>query len=282
MDRAIPRGLRLGKFPYSSILYMALSSVFFMLLYMPFSPTTWFSVKTPRLTLLTAAFVAAAVLVLVVSNAIFIEVCRTKTIRTWQYFLWSVAEIVVISAVYIAETAVFSLGYYRSAASLVTKTFFCVTVILIVPYIVIYAHFFRKERRETQDTAGDEPLGDTVKPLKDRMINFRDDAGVLKLSADVDSILYIKSEGNYVDIFYEKGDEVVPYMMKASISSLEKSLAGTPLVRCQRSYIVNTKRIRMMQNDNRAIYIIVDNDKVPVIPMSPAYVSAVSDVFRKK
>ena len=78
-----------------------------------------------------------------------------------------------------------------------------------------------------------------------------------------------------MNIFYEKGDAVVSHTLKMSIGTLEEKLAGTPLVRCQRSYIVNTRRVKMMQNDSKATYIIVDNDRVPVLPLSPNYATAV-------
>lgn len=280
INRDIPRKLRMGKFPYSSILYILLSSAFFMLLYMPFSPTTWFSVRTPRSAVLTAAFIVIAVGILVLSNALFIAFCRTRKCRRWNYILWCAAEIVTISLAYICLTCVFSLGHYHSAASLWGKTFCCVTLILTLPYSIIYASSDRLERKYRKKAMQEsETVSEVreyaVKPLKDRMVNFVDDSGELKFSIDVDSVLYIKSDGNYVNIFYEKGDAVVSYTMKVPISALETKLAGTPLVRCQRSYMVNTRRIRMMQNDSKATCIIVDNDRVPVLPMSQNYAAAV-------
>ena len=280
MNRDIPRRLRMGKFPYSSILYILLSSTFFMLLYMPFSPTTWFSVRTPQLAILTIAFVFIAVGILVLSNALFISFCRTRKCKKWNYILWCIAEIVAISIAYICFTLIFSLGNYHSSASLWVKTFCCVTLILSIPYSIIYAYFEsleRKRRTEMQQNndSRDEFHEPAVKHLKDRMVSIMDDSGELKFSVDLDSVLYIKSDGNYVNIFYEKGDAVVSHTLKMSIGTLEEKLAGTPLVRCQRSYIVNTRRVKMMQNDSKATYIIVDNDRVPVLPLSPNYATAV-------
>ena len=281
MRRDIPKKLRMGKFPYSSILYILLSSTFFMLLYMPFSPTTWFSVRTPRLAILTAAFIFISVGILVVSNALFISFCRKKRGRIWNYILWCTAEIVAISLAYICHTRIFSLGYYHSSTSLWVKTFCCVTLILMIPYSIIYVSCDRRERKRREEAQRDNSTGDLVrehvdKPLKDRMVSITDDSGELKFSVDMDSVLYIKSDCNYVSIFYEKGDAVVSYTMKMPIGTLEEKLAGTPLVRCQRSYIVNTRRVRMMQNDSKATYIIVDNDHVPVLPLSPNYAASVS------
>ena len=286
MNRDIPRKLRNGKFPYSSILYILLSSTVFMLLYIPFSPSAWFSVRTPSLAFFTALFVVAEVCVLSASSSLFAAFCRKrKSVKLWNYILWCTAEILVISSVYVCITRFFSLGHYASGLSLWLRTLLCVTLILTIPYSVIYLHFARRDRRRRSASVGrygeneDERCERPVESVKERMIKFTDDDGELRFSADVDSVLYVKADGNYVKIFYEKDDELASYTLKSPIGTLETRLSGTPLVRCQRSYIVNTRRVRMMQNDSRALCIIVDNDKVPVIPMSQSYAAAVSDAL---
>ncbi len=285
IDRDIPRKLRNGKFPYSSILYILLSSVIFMLLYTPFSTSAWFSVRTPALAFFTILFIAAEVCILSASSSLFAVFCRKrKSVKLRNYCLWCIAEVLVISVTYIFLTRFFSLGDYSSDLSLWGKTFLCVTLILSIPYSVIYLRSARREKMRKSASVGryGENSADNHRPaesVKERMIKFTDDDGELRFSVDADSVLYVKAEGNYVNICYEKGDELASYTLKSPIGTLETRLAGTPLVRCQRSYIVNTRRVRMMQNDSRAMCIIVDNDKVPVIPMSQNYAAAVSDAL---
>lgn len=284
LKRHIPRRLRSGDFPYMSVLYTLVFSIIFMFLYRPFSSSAWFSLTDARIAGLTVLFFAGCVVLLCISKALFIRFCSHRAARLWQFILWSIAEFIAIAVLYVAFTELFSLGDYPTAGSLLLKTVFCVMLILLIPYSVIFAVTDNLQTRETPADEKDEakeqtPPQNPVNSLKDRMINFTDDSGVLRFSVDVDSILYIKSEGNYVNLYYEKGEGVASYMMRIPIGSLETRLAGTPLYRCQRSYIVNTRRIRMMQNDGKATYIILDNDNVPIIPMSHSYTGTISRVL---
>lgn len=285
MNREIPRKLKNGKFPYSSILYILLSSVIFMLLYTPFSPSAWFSVRTPSLAFYTILFIVAEACILSASSSLFAAFCRRrKSVKLWNYILWCASEILVISVTYIFLTDFFSLGRHASELSLLVRTLLCVTAILSIPCSVIYLRAARREKMRRSASVGRygenaAVLRRPAESVKERMIKFTDDDGELRFSVDVDSVLYVKADGNYVNICYEKGDELASYTLKSPIGTLETRLSGTPLVRCQRSYIVNTRRVRMMQNDSRAMCIIVDNDKVPVIPMSQNYAAAVSDAL---
>ncbi len=284
LRRGIPRKLRTGDFPYSSVLYTLAFSSVFLLLYQPFSSSAWFSLKTLKLAGLTVLFFSLSVILLLISKAVFIKFCRTRVTRLWQFIIWSLVEFLAIALLYVVFTLVFSLGNYNSVCSLIFKAIPCVALILLIPYSITFIltdYYQSQEEREPDSDAGTPTGSKESRTLKDRMINFVDDGGVLRFSIDVDSILYIKSEGNYVNLYYEKGEDVESYMMRIPISSLEAKLSKSPVVRCQRSYLVNTRRIRMMQNDGKSIYIILDNDKVPVIPMSQTYASAVSDALAK-
>ncbi len=284
LRRGIPRKLRTGDFPYTSVFYTLAFSAVFMLLYQPFSSSAWFSLATLKLAGLTILFFLLSVIVLLVSKSMFIGFCRTRAVKLWQFILWSLAEFLAIALLYVVFTLFFSLGNYGSAKVLIIKAIPCVALILLIPYSVIFllADRYQSISEKSQDSDAETSARNNVcRTLKDRMINFVDDFGVLRFSIDVDSILYIKSEGNYVNLYYEKGGNLESYMMRIPIGSLETRLSASPIVRCQRSYMVNTHRIRMMQNDGKATYIIVDNDKVPVIPMSHTYASAVSDALSK-
>ena len=284
LRRGIPRKLRTGDFPYSSVLYTLAFSAVFLLLYQPFSSSAWFSLKTLKLAGLTVLFFSLSVILLLVSKAVFIRFCRTRVARLWQFIIWSLAEFLAIALLYVVFTLVFSLGNYDSVCSLIFKAIPCVALILLIPYSITFIlidYYQSQEERGLNSDAGTPADSKESRTLKDRMINFVDDGGVLRFSIDVDSILYIKSEGNYVNLYYEKGDVIESYMMRIPIGSLEAKLSKSPVVRCQRSYLVNMRRIRMMQNDGKSLYIILDNNRVPVIPMSQTYASAVSDALSK-
>ncbi|MGN0190303.1 MAG: LytTR family DNA-binding domain-containing protein [Candidatus Cryptobacteroides sp.] len=285
MNRSVPRNLRLGRFPYTSVWYTLFFAAIFLVIYNPFSSSVWFSLYDSSVALETILFFALALITMFISKAIWLQFCRRHRARNWIYLLWIAGECTVIALEYIALTFLLSLGAYESVGSMILKTIFCVVSILVIPHTLLYITSSYVQVREEMDLLKSEndrtPTRDDISRMSQRMMNFTDDSGVLRFSVDMDSILYIKSEGNYVNLFYEKGDGVSSHLMRMTISSLETKISGTPLVRCQRSYIVNARRIRMMQNDGRGAYVILDSDSCPVIPLSQNYASSLADVVLK-
>lgn len=286
MNKSVPRNLRLGKFSYTSVWYTLFFAAIFLIIYNPFSSSVWFSLYDFDIALKTTLFFVLAFIMMMLSKSIWLHFCSKHRAKNWIYILWTVGECSAIALLYLSFTSVLSLGSYVSIASMVLRTLFCVVAILAIPHSLLYAVSSYIQVRDDMDMLKMEneapPVqDDELRDMSQRMMNFIDDSGVLRFSVDLDSILYIKSEGNYVNLFYEKGESLSSYMMRMTISSLETKISGTPLVRCQRSYIVNAKRIRMMQNDGRGAYVILDSDACPVIPLSQNYASSLADVVLK-
>ena len=286
MNKSVPRNLRLGKFSYTSVWYTLFFAAIFLIIYNPFSSSVWFSLYDFDIALKTTLFFVLAFIMMMLSKFIWLHFCSKHRTKNWIYILWTVGECSAIALLYLSFTSVLSLGSYVSIASMVLRTLFCVVAILAIPHSLLYAVSSYIQVRDDMDMLKMEneapPVrDDELRDMSQRMMNFIDDSGVLRFSVDLDSILYIKSEGNYVNLFYEKGESLSSYMMRMTISSLETKISGTPLVRCQRSYIVNAKRIRMMQNDGRGAYVILDSDACPVIPLSQNYASSLADVVLK-
>ena len=285
MNKSVPRNLRLGNFSYTSVWYTLFFAAIFLIIYEPFSPSVWFSLCDFESAIKTSLFFILALIIMMISKAIWLHFCSRHRAKNWIYVTWTVGECAAIALLYLSFTSICSLGSYASIASMVVRTIFCVVSILAIPHSLIYAVSSYIQVKDDMDMLKMEtavPVDEKeVEDMSQRMINFIDDSGVLRFSVDLDSILYIKSEGNYVNLFYEKGESLSSYMMRMTISSLETKISGTPLVRCQRSYIVNAKRIRMMQNDGRGAYVILDSDACPVIPLSQNYASSLADVVLK-
>jgi DNA-binding LytR/AlgR family response regulator len=52
---------------------------------------------------------------------------------------------------------------------------------------------------------------------------------------------------------------------------VEKSLEGSTMVRCHRSYIVNTSKIRFMSEEHRMHFVTFDDESIKRIPVSKSY-----------
>jgi DNA-binding LytR/AlgR family response regulator len=59
--------------------------------------------------------------------------------------------------------------------------------------------------------------------------------------------------------------------LRCKPSTIEKSLEGSGMVRCHRSYIVNTGKIRFMGEEHRMHFVTLDDESIKRIPVSKSY-----------
>lgn len=90
------------------------------------------------------------------------------------------------------------------------------------------------------------------------------------LKVDVTNILYISYEKNYVSVFYFDNSIIKEHLIRTTLSDIEKQLPNTSIVRCHRSYIVNTYHVEKIQGNARN-YLLKISDIDLLIPVSRTY-----------
>ena len=113
------------------------------------------------------------------------------------------------------------------------------------------------------------------------MIAFVDDKSVLKLSVKKDSLLYLEASENYITICYLNKGKVSKYLLRATMKKMEENLAGTSILRCHRSYMVNFEKVKVIRKDKDGLKLELDNPDVMDIPLSKTYVDNVMQTFAK-
>ena len=103
------------------------------------------------------------------------------------------------------------------------------------------------------------------------IINFNDYTGALKLTVKLKNIYYIKAEGNYVNVLYDNKDGISSFILRNKIQNIENSVTGTPLMRCHRTYIVNTNNIKLIRNETDGYFIDFNQKGLESVPVSNTY-----------
>lgn len=109
------------------------------------------------------------------------------------------------------------------------------------------------------------------------LIRFLDEHKRLKLSIAPSSVLYVKSEFNYLKIYYLSAGHVKEYTLRNSMKSLGESVPAQVLVRCQRSYFINPAHVKVLWKDKEGlIYADLDIPDLPSIPVSKQYYDSIA------
>ena len=91
------------------------------------------------------------------------------------------------------------------------------------------------------------------------------------IEVDSNKILFVQSQRNYIQFFYNKNDNCTSKLIRATMKEVEESLTEFPnLQRCHRSYIVNIDKIKSIDGDSLGYNLHLDNCTEPV-PVSRSY-----------
>ena len=108
------------------------------------------------------------------------------------------------------------------------------------------------------------------------LIRFYDEQKRLKLVVASDAVLYIEAEENYVHIVHLDNGKVKDFELRSSMRALEEVLLRHGLVRCHRSFFVNSAHVELLKKDvNGYALAQLDQEKVKNIPVSKKYYDSI-------
>jgi len=151
-------------------------------------------------------------------------------------------------------------------------------LVLLLPYSALWLYFSWREKKEQIERMVEMQ---SVLPNTRDMIPFYDEKGILKFSVKKENLLYIESAENYVSVCYLNKGRVSKYLLRDTLKKVEESLAGTDMIRCHRSYMVNFDKVKVIKKERDGLKLELDNPTVSDIPVSKTYVKTVMDTFAK-
>jgi DNA-binding LytR/AlgR family response regulator len=258
------------------IVLTALFALLFINLYEPFNSRSWKpGISETAYLLYSSLITLTGVLVVVISRIIMYYHCKQgKSLLVWHYGVWVLAEITVMSSFY-ALFEILVMHDQRSLKELMQGSITNTSLILLLPYSILWLYFSyldKKKKLEQMESAENEPT-------KKSMLRFCDEKGDLKLSIQSEQLLYIESADNYVKIYYLNKGKLTNFMLRNSLKNLDESLSGTAMIRCHRSFVVNFDKVKVLRKEKDGIYLALDQENIPDIPVSKTYTERVMTKF---
>ena len=263
-----------------------LFAIAFLAIYYPFSNTAWFSVEDEKRFIYTAFFIIFSTIFLIFSRITMYYTSKRLIRFTFpKYISWNIAEVLIIGLLHAyISLRIMKIAIY-SPALIVGKSILISIIALGFPFIVTDLSFALIDARRILNIArrviklneannnknakasGSESLV-TENP---DIINFHDYTGAQKFAVKLENIYYIKAEGNYVNVFYNNKGGISSFVLRNKIQAIEDTFAGTPLMRCHRTYIVNSNNIKLIRNDSDGYYIDFNQEGLESVPVSNTY-----------
>ena len=254
------------------IIFTSVFALLFINIFQPFGSRTWYpNVSDFKYFVFSSLIILTGMLVVVISRLIMLAYTKKHTVRYWQFALWILAEILAMSLFYSLFTKYIPKeGLNRDFMDIIHKSTVNTSLILLLPYSISWLYFsWREKNIQLEKIQNQENTADSqIKNL----LAFPDEKGELKISVMIDNLLYIDSADNYATIHYLNKSKSSQYLIRNSLKWMEENLTKeTPLVRCHRSYIVNLDKVKVLRKTKTGIFIELDTENTPDIPVSKTY-----------
>jgi uncharacterized membrane protein len=276
----------------------------FIFLVNPFNVKSWLDWKDTDDYVLTVLSVVGIGFFVLLASRSLMYILRNKVVLNFKSFLiWIAVELAVLSALYTYFAHEYDPNYMgQGYFDIFPRIFMYVALILLVPYIFSWMYAALKVKRDveadavvpTKTTENEDSKSDMSKSIsetelllkeqpdtKHNIVNFSDDKGQLKLSVDIDNLLYIESADNYVNIYYSNKGKFSRFMLRSTLKSIEDTFSDCDLVRCHRSYVVNFKKVKVLRKEKTGLFIDLDFANSPEIPVSKTYAESVIGHFSR-
>jgi len=258
------------------ILFTAVFAIGFINIYKPFGSFEWIKEANTMYFLYSSLITLTGVLVVVISRIIMYYYCKKHDLPLLYYGLWVLAEILLMSTFY-ALFEKLALRDIRTFEELIKTSALNTSLVLLLPYTILWLYFAwadKKKKLEQIDQEDNVPL-----QTKKGMLSFHDEKGELKLSVQTDQLLYLESADNYVKIHFLNKGKITHFMLRNSLKNLDESLANTAMIRCHRSYVVNFDKVKVLRKEKDGIYLAMDEENIPDLPVSKTYTERVMVKF---
>jgi hypothetical protein len=219
-------------------------------------------------------FSVSGMVALLVSRFILARLCKDQNLTNGQYFLWFLGEVLLVAAmvtlsnVSLHSYLTFSIGEYLDT---LRYSF----LIIIPPYAIGLLWFYTREKSLEL-----EKLENAIKidQKKSGLVVLNDEQDKPVMTIDPGNLLMIKSEDNYVQVFYTTGNDLKKELIRSSIKKIEPQIASYGFARTHRSYIVNYAKVILFKKNAKGYHICIDGLDNQVIPVSASYLPSFSNM----
>jgi len=285
MNKKLPEYL-LGKYQLiGTVTFSVLFAIVFLNIYIPFSDTAWFGLGQSDMFMGTLVFIFVSILTLIASRTLMYRSKRLFELTYLEYTLWCIGEIILIGAFYTNLTVEITGGLDEREIEIFGRSLLYGTIALGVPYLISGMYFSINDKNKTIRLMSYENVVTDEAPLPEnslKKITLFDNSGSLKMSLNLDSLYYIESDDNYIKVWYtDNKGELKQYMLRCRLKTVEESFKGC-LVRCNRKYIVNIEKVKVLRKESDAYVLELDNKAIPTLPVTKTYTDIVLAHFTEK
>ena len=255
------------------VLFFTLYIILFLNIFVPYNIDQWapeYTQSTAFITLTMFGLIGGTGVA--ISHFILRKWFNFDKLTNKTFLLWMLLELLIIS-----NTLTLLFSDFNSIGSYFNELIFIIeraVPLAIVPYIIalLILSVFKSKTAilKSQKMISKLKKESDKVVIANELIQFPDDKNNIKLSLQLDDLLYLESTDNYVLIYFLYDGELKKELLRNSLKKLEKVFVNLPVKRCHRSYMVNLNNLSLVKKSGQKITLTLNKVPEP-LPVSKTY-----------
>ena len=268
------------------ILFTTVYSLVFINIFRPFNSETWIPNNNSTNYFMYSSFMVLIGMVVVSLSRVVMNFVVKKVQLTFpDYVLWLVADAVVLSMFYVFVA--YKVGFidnfmndnseatmWEAIFSIFWKSTANTVWMLLIPYTISLLFLENQHLKDKLNEIGNKVADSNI-------VHLKDEKGEIRLSINIENILYAESADNYVTVKYISNDKLVDFLLRTNLKKLSDDLRDTPIQRCHRSFMINLLHVTSLKKDQTEFVIQFDTTSIKDITVSKSYQDSIMEAFTK-
>ncbi len=196
-----------------------------------------------------------------------------EDLDSWIFWKWLLSTLATILVIAIANYVYIKM-LYRDLGGVIgfVSMLFSTFLLSIFPLIFIGSIRVVRNRLRYENISKDLIIPHITR--QDRILKIKDAEGGIALEISSEDFLYAEAQHNYVTISYSKENSLQQCKFRQVFKNLEIEICDKDIIRCHRSFIINTGKIEEVSGNAQGLRLKLDT-AADLIPVSRKYIPVI-------
>ncbi|MCL6267052.1 LytTR family DNA-binding domain-containing protein [Flagellimonas myxillae] len=252
--------------------FLAVFCLVFLNVYVPFNIEVWGGTIT--------GYIIVGTVVILISQFVLRPLFRLNKFKTYSFLLWVALEVLLIAwGMYLAFGP--ELDTFLEKWNEYWLTVRYTTLILVGPYLAFVWYLSFRYKLAKIKAIQNHSL-EFNSELGDKLLTIIGENEKVILAIKYQKLLCVKSAGNYLELYYLKGEDQVKELVRGSLKELEKKIEESNIVKVHRSYLVNVDHISSLKKTKKSYQLNVQHMPNTSIPVSAGFKNSFEEALKQK
>jgi len=204
-----------------------------------------------------------------------------KDIPSWTLGKWILFTLGLVSFIAISNCLfILYMRWIPIDLDMFLEIFFGTMFIGLFPIVLSGLMLQMKANQRNQVQASNMQEALPTLPTTVQEINLTPQTNQPTLTLPAHQLFYLEAMQNYVSVHYLKDGQIEKMLFRNTLSKMEKQVHNTSIIRCHRSYLVNTNLIENVAGNAQGLRLTLKGLPDFEVPVSRKYIPILRELIR--